>query len=146
MGSKDRDKARAGTWGTLRARVGRRGAFLLFLATLDTLIGYSLLTLPGAETAALHMGLPLSWWAGAWLTVGAVCAAGAFVRRDFAAYALAATLKVAWAIASAWAWLTYHIPQGWVGVIIWVMFATITLLISSWPEAFQSPGQPQGPP
>lgn len=123
-------------------RVGRRGAFLGFLAILDGLIGYSLLTLPAAEAGALHTGLPLSWWAGAWLTVGAVCAVGAFVPRDFAAYALAAGMMVLWAGVTAAAWFTYHTPQGWVGVVIWMMFATITLLISSWPEA----RPPEGPP
>ena len=132
-------------WAALRARAGRRGAFLLFLALLDTAIGYSLLTAPPAETAALHLVLPLPVWAWAWLTVSAACAVGAFLHRDRAAYAAAAGIKAAWAGITGRAWLLYHIPQGWVGVIFWAAFAVTVLLISSWPEEPPPPRQPPPP-
>ena len=134
-----------GRWGVLRHRVGRRGAFLLFLAILDAAIGYSLLTAPAAEVAAIHLVLPVAVWAWAWITVGAACAVSAFLTRDRTGYAVAAGLKAAWAGVTARAWLIYHIPQGWVGVVFWVAFAVTVLLISSWPEPPPPPRKPPPP-
>ena len=134
-----------GTWAGVRHRIGRRGAFLLFLAILDAAVGYSLLTAPPAEIAAVHLVLPPAFWAWAWLAVGAVCAVSAFLARDRAGFALAAGLKAAWAGVTARAWLIYHIPQGWVGVIFWLAFAITVLLISGWPEAPPPPLKPPPP-
>lgn len=132
-------------WGRLRHRIGRRGAFLLFLTILDAAIGYSLLTAPAAEVAAVHLVLPVEVWAAAWLAVGAACGVSAFLTRDRAGYAVAAGMKAAWAGVTARAWLIYHIPQGWLGVIFWLAFAVTVLLISGWPEAAPPPVKPPPP-
>lgn len=132
-------------WKRVRHRVGHRGAFLLFLALLDWALAYALLTLPPAAVAAQHLVPPATFWAGAWVFVGAVCVVGAFVREDRFAYAGAAGIKAAWAAVSVRTWLAGHTPQGWVAVVIWLAFAVTVLLISSWPEPQAPPRVPPPP-
>lgn len=128
----------------LLQRIGHRGAFLLFLAFLDATLAYSLLTVSSA--LVVHMVLPVTAWAWIWAATGAVCLARAAAQRDRVAFAVAAGTKTAWAGASAYAWLEFHVPTGWVATVIWLAFALTVLLISSWPEpphAGPPPGVPQ---
>lgn len=118
-----------------RTQVGRRGAFLLFLALLDVLYGYSLIATP---PSAVHLDLILSLaaWGWVWLSAGCLLAAGAFVRRDRIFFAIASMLKTAWAGAWAVVWIKDPIPRAWVSVAIWAAFAAIVLVVSTWPEVF----------
>lgn len=117
-------------------RVGRRGAFLAFLALLDLAYGWSLLETTPAQQRALDLLLPWQAWAVIWLIVGAVCAAGTLLRTgaDRLAFSLAAALMTCWALVFVRVWLYDHLPRGWVSVVIWLAFAAVVLLVSSWPE------------
>jgi hypothetical protein len=77
---------------TVTLRVGRRGAFLLFLALLDFVYAYGL-PFPGAaaNTSATYRFLaavaPLDAWALLWAGVGLVCFVFAFHKKDAPGYA-----------------------------------------------------------
>lgn len=123
----------------LRRRVGRRGCYLAFLALLDGVVAYSL-TFPEVRVVPLYRYaasvMPLAGWAAVWAGVGAVCGAQAFARRDQIGFGLAACLKAAWGALNLLAWLDGGVPRGWVGAMIWAAFAAITVVVSTWPEAW----------
>lgn len=119
--------------------VGRRGEFLLFLALLDVVVGFSLARpAPQAQrTPSVHLlseVAPLSWWAGLWLFVAVVCLWGAFRRGDRFAYACAAGLKVLWGGLFLFGWLAGEVVRGWAAAVIWLVFAVFVARIASWPE------------
>jgi hypothetical protein len=114
-------------------QIGRRGAFLTFLALLDLSYGYSLLASP-ALIKAFNLLLPYQAWAGAWLTSGVICATGIFSSRDRIQFSAAAFLKASWAFVMVRVWLYQHSPLGWVSVAIWLAFAAIIVLVSGWHE------------
>jgi hypothetical protein len=117
-------------------RLGRRGAFLLFLAVLDFAYGYALLT---ASIAALRASpdllLPVHAWGWIWAGMGAVCLSGTLARRDWPQFGAAATLKTAWAAVYADIWIVQHGVNAWVSVVVWLTFALAVLVVASWPEA-----------
>lgn len=133
-------------------RPGRRGAFLAFLAILDTAYGYSLLQPPARPGAAAGAAaarsqypiLPERAWAVIWLAAAAVCASGILARSDRVQYAAAATLKVAWAARSAWLW-HLHVPLAWISVTVWLAFAATVIIIAGWPEPGRPPVFPPPP-
>lgn len=117
--------------------IGRRGAFLLFLAILDFLFGYSILAAPSPPVAAhaIDLFLPAEAWAAAWMFVGAICLWQAFVKLDRLAFALAATIKITWGTTMLLSWmLTNSDPRGWVTAVIFVSFGILTGIVSYWPE------------
>ena len=118
----------------LRARIGRRGAFLGFLAMLDVVIGWFLLYPPAGSPPQPYPLLPAQAWAAWWLATAAACTAGMFLRTDRVAYAAAALLKTGWALRYAYLWYT-GVPQSWVAMAIWLAFAGAVLIIAGWPEA-----------
>src|SRR5687768_11084491 len=90
--------------------IGRRGAFLLFLALLDLIYGYSLLfptlrSLTNPTTLFLVEIAPLSVWGGLWLAVGILCLIFAFRRRDTIGFAAAMFLKVFWGLVFLFGWM-----------------------------------------
>lgn len=114
-------------------RVGHRGAFLLFLALLDILYGLSLHSVPG-PIAPYNLGLSTYWWGWTWVIVGVFLLWGVFLIRDKWHYAAAALIKAFWAAAMFEAWLTQGFTRGWVSGVIWLAFAGLVLVVSSWPE------------
>lgn len=122
-----------------RDRIGRRGAFLLFLAMLDVLVAGSFAWPP--KEVSLSSGLryvagiaPLWVWAGAWLAAGVCCAVGAFLRVDRWSFAAAMALKVLWGSLYLLGWAFGLVERGWVQAAIWLAFAAVVLLISTWAE------------
>lgn len=119
--------------------VGRRGEFLLFLVLLDVLYGFSLLRpAPDATRSAtvrfLVEVMPLPAWGCLWLAVGVICLVGAFTHGDRYAYACAAALKILWGSMFAIGWAAGVVERGWVGAVIWLVFAGWVMRIASWPE------------
>jgi hypothetical protein len=118
----------------LKRRIGHRGAFLLFLALLDFLYGWSLIIAP--ITPKMHEVLPFDVWGFIWIAGGFACLVGAFMRMDRVSYGVAAMLKAGWAVAwvKIW-WLNSDvIPRAWVSVAIWGAFSGLVVIVSTWPE------------
>lgn len=125
-------------------QVGRRGAFLLFLAILDGVYGLALLRQvpPPAHGTGSDLLLSPQAWAAIWIGTGIVCAACSVVRRDRVAFTLAAALKTAWAGVATWQWATGRLPTGWLSGVVWLAFAAVVLIVASWPEV--PPALPDG--
>lgn len=122
-------------WRYVGRHVGHRGAVLAFLMVLDILYGYSLNVAPG-PLAGVNLGFSIHSWSLIWFAVGVLLATGISARRDKVHFAIAATLKMAWAMVFLRAWLFDGYARGWVTFIIWAGFACLMLIISSWPEGF----------
>lgn len=125
----------------ITARIGRRGAALLFFALLDAIYCLGLLTVPRPMPefyAAMDGYLPLAWWAAAWAAVGVVCLAYAFSSWDSPAFVAAVVIKVAWGLFALLGWLSGSVDRGYVSSVIWLGFAAFVFLIAG--------GIPQAPP
>lgn len=128
----------------IRGQVGRRGAFLAFLALLDILYGYSILTIM-ATPPRLHLLLTYEQWGWAWLGVGVALLPGVFVRRDRFYYGLAAFLMAAWGGAWVDVWVSDPATlRAWVSVLVWFSFAGLVLVVSTWPEVRRLKGRDDG--
>lgn len=121
-------------------RLGRRGCFLLFLALLDLIYAYSLLVPPtrGQQSASLQLVAsiaPLWLWALAWAIPGVLCLVQAWQHDDRAAYAAAMAIKVLWGMVYVIAGVVGALERAYVGAAVWLAFALVVGLISTWPEA-----------
>jgi hypothetical protein len=121
------------------SRLGYRGAFLLFLSLVDVVYGWFLAnpTPEAQRTSAyewrVHI-MPPQAWGSIWLTVGVVLLISAFMRQDRIGYALAVGLKVGWVFVAAAGGVVGHVEGAWANVVIWGVFAGLTLLESGRPE------------
>jgi hypothetical protein len=134
-------------WDPLLARVGRRGASLLFLALVDIVYAYSLYDVtpesrsnPGLVFLAAL--LPLTVWAAAWTAVGLVCAVYAFARADRLAFAAASLLKVLWGTLYLLGWALGVVPRGYVAAVLFLGFAGFVQVIAGWMENRESKWTP----
>lgn len=121
-------------------RIGRRGAWLLFLAFVDLLYGLGLpelLRRPTSGLAFLTSLLPAQVWAGLWVAVAAACLIQAFVVRDRVAFSAGALLMMLWGMFHLVGWLLIDVPRGQIGAAIFLAFAGVTLLISGWRENWE---------
>jgi hypothetical protein len=107
---------------------GRRGVFLLFLCVLDVIYAYSLSISPAPGQ---HVN---PWWTWIWFAAAANALSGAFIRKDRIQYAIAAGVKVSWALYELQGFIEGSNPRGWISATVWFSFALIVLLIASWPE------------
>lgn len=123
----------------MRRRLGRRGSILLILAVIDVAFGLSLIG-PSAEalnsrsTVWREHFAPTWAWGSAWLFVGAILCVSAFMRHDATGYAAAIGWKITWGVITLASWLFGGVERGWVGAIIWFVFAGMIVIISGWPE------------
>lgn len=119
--------------------VGRRGAFLLFFGLLDVIYAYGLFQAQDAanrsatQSAAARV-FPLTVWAVLWLVVGLICVFFAFRREDRFGFVAAVVIKVMWGINMFLAWLLAGLHQGYLAAAVWLSFAVIAYLVSTWPE------------
>lgn len=120
-------------WGTLAHRIGRRGAFLGFLFVLDMGTAWSLWPLEVPRRFTLI--LPPHVWACLWLVAAAFCGVGVFMRRDRVPYTAAAAIKTLWAMLYFHLWLVQQLTDAWISAIVWLIFALIILMVSSWPDS-----------
>ncbi len=124
--------------GILR-RVGRRGAFLLFLGVLDAFYAFSLFK-PAPEVvqsaAVRWVGsmAPLWAWGALWAVVGALCVVYAFKRQDRIGFAAAVLLKVLWGTIYLLGWIFAGLARGYLSTAIWLALALLTYVVSTWPE------------
>ena len=123
-------------------RIGRRGGFLLFLALLDIIYAYGLIT-PTARSAQnpttlfLESVAPIPVWAGLWGTVGTLCLFYAFRQQDFPGYFAAMFLKALWAATFLLGWAFAGVERGYLSFAIWGAFAGVLALISGWRENWE---------
>jgi hypothetical protein len=125
------------------SRLGYRGAFLLFLALVDVVYGWFLInpTDEARRTSAYEWRshiMPPQAWGAIWITVGLVLLISAFMRQDRVGYALAVALKVAWVVVAAAGGASGHVEGAWTTVVIWGVFAGLTVLESGRPEPLQT--------
>lgn len=115
------------------ARIGRRGAALLFFTLLDVVYAAALLTAPLPLTPQ-YMWMteiaPLPVWAAGWAATAAICALYAFRAYDTPAFVAAVALKVAWGLTTFFGWLAGQVDRGWVLTVIWLAFAAFVALIA----------------
>lgn len=119
----------------LGRRIGRRGSFLLFLALLDSVYGYALVS---ANVAALRESpdfyLSLHTWGWIWVGAGLICLSGVLAWHDIMQFTAAALLYGAWAVLYCNAWIEQHLRQGWLSVAVWLSFAVTVMIVAGWPE------------
>lgn len=120
----------------LARRVGRRGGFLLFLALLDALYGYGLLSAPVPGVGGYGFGLPITVWAAGWFTAAAACVlcSPLALPRDRGGFIASAVMNAAWACEWAHLWLVQGYPHGWVSLVVWATFAGVVVMVSGWAE------------
>jgi hypothetical protein len=119
-------------------RVGHRGTFLSFLALLDGLYGYSILS----DTASLtpyHLWLKPAVWGVVWLGTGVFLATGVPMKHDRFHYSVASILFAGWTSAMVNVWITQDTPRIWVDVVLFAAFAALVVVVSSWPELRRLP-------
>jgi hypothetical protein len=128
----------------LAARVGRRGAALLFFTGLDILICVSLITAPRPLVplyAWMDGMMPIAVWAGLWALVAAVCLVFALRTYDTPAFMAAVALKVGWGLLALYGWLAGAVERGWITAVIWLAFAAFVYLIAGGIPAPLRPGR-----
>ncbi|MCG5214533.1 hypothetical protein [Streptosporangium sp. KLBMP 9127] len=128
----------------LAHRIGRRGASLLFVALVSTVVALSLMSPPREVLATagylvLDAILPLRVWAAIWLLTAVLCVGQAFVRSDRIAFACASAMMVAWSLIYIVGAFTGVNPRGWVLGGVWLAFGAWLTLISTWAEDVARP-------
>ncbi|WP_432147971.1 hypothetical protein [Streptomyces sp. bgisy029] len=106
----------------LRARLGRRGPFLLFMGVGKVCWGIGLIVEP-PNTGGLELltGLaPLHCWAWVWIAAGAVTFASAWLRfaQDRIGFLAASVPPALWAFVYGWAAVTGAYSRG-VFIFLW---------------------------
>ncbi len=130
-------------------RIGRRGAFLLFLSLLDWVYAYGLAfptprAISNPTYQFLSSTLPLQVWGALWAIVGTLCFVFAFRQHDAPGYAAAMFIKVLWALVFLLGWAFADVERGYLSTAIWGAFAAVLALIATWPEPEPGNGH-QGP-
>lgn len=123
----------------LLKRVGRRGAFLLFLAVLFV---NGALSFQNQDTKLLRQVYPLFEyvppvvWAFSWVATAVFCAVAAMWSRfELLAFSLAQLMFTSWAGNYFWAWIEGSpLPRPWSGMLIYLAFAGTIMLVAGWRE------------
>jgi hypothetical protein len=122
----------------IRARLGRRGASLLFFAFLDLAFALIMATTTDPSTSAGYAFLsriaPLWVWAVPWAVVGLLCLAYSIAEHDRPAFIAVSALKVGWGVLYLAGWLWGEIDRGYVAAVIWGAFAGFVQVIAGWAE------------
>ena len=116
-------------------RIGRRGSYLIFLALLDLLYGYSIIAQAGPLFTQVNLYLSDDTWGFIWIAASAVIFFNAFLRMDRVGYVVATVLKFVWGTLMLAAWMFQpNDPRGWVAAVIWFAFGILTAIVANWPE------------
>lgn len=127
----------------MKARLGRRGTFLLLLAVIDVAYGYSLIG-PSAEASTSSAVIwrqhfaPTLVWGGGWLLVGAILIVSAFMQHDAFGYATAIGWKILWSLMALLSWAFGDVDRGWVLAVIFGVFGGMVAVVSGWSEPVTS--------
>jgi hypothetical protein len=124
-------------WAGICCRLGHRGAFLLALGLFDE---WYALSIPGVAATGTPAGrwiahvLPLLGWTALWAAAGVILIAGALVRSDAFAFATAVLIKLTWALVYLIGWAVHGVYRGWASAAVWLAFAAVVMIVSTWPE------------
>lgn len=123
----------------LRCRLSQRGALLLIVGVVDLVYAFGLRSAPQetrvSATYAFYAALlPLWAWSALWACVGALCLTQAWTPRDRVAYTAAAGLLMLWAGLHVAAWIAGVLPRGYVLGVIWLLAATVVMIMSTVPR------------
>jgi hypothetical protein len=126
-------------FGRLVQQVGRRGAFLLFLALLDGVYAYSLFYPTASSrqspTSEFLISIAPLWvWGLPWAAVGLVCGIFAFVKFDWPGFAAAIFIKVLWSVMFLTGWIFVDVERGYLSSAIWGAFGLLVALVAGWRE------------
>lgn len=108
-----------------RARLGRRGPFLVFMGIGKVCFGAGMIIQPPALSGLdllIHFG-PLRYWAWVWIIAGSVAFASAWVPfgQDRFGFLAASVPPTIWAFVYGWAAVVGQYPRG-----IWIFLWYIT--------------------
>lgn len=128
-------------------RIGRRGAFLLFLSMVELTYAVSLLfpTDDSRQTVTFRYiveVLPPWVWAVLWGGSGIVCLVFAFRKWDAPGYMAAMFLMTFWALIFLLGWMFAGVERGYLSAAIWGAFGAVTWLIGGWPEPAREADEP----
>jgi hypothetical protein len=118
----------------LVVRVGRRGSFLLFLALIDFVYGWSLISITNPALAVIHLFPSSLAWGIAWIMAGVICLVEAFAIWDRLAFSLSVLIQFLWGMQMFVAWFNGSNPYGWITATVFLGFAMLTGIVSFWPE------------
>jgi hypothetical protein len=104
-----------------------------------SLIGPSAEALSSKATIWREHFAPTWVWGAAWLFVAAILCVSAFMRHDALGYATAIGWKIVWGMTTLASWAFGDVARGWLGAVIWFVFAGMIVIISGWPEPHRSP-------
>ncbi len=117
----------------LRARLGRRGAFLLLIGIGKVCWGVGYIAAPQPPSQGLRILTdiaPMHCWAMVWVLAGLITAGAAFVKvgRDWAGYAAALVPPTLWATAYMVAAVSGGYTRG-IFVAIWYLTSHIGVIL-----------------
>lgn len=125
-----------------RSRIGRRGACLLIFGFIPFCIGGALFVQPtdrhgGNRTIpVLEKLAPAEVWSVAWMTLGLVAMACAFLgwrmmRRGFM---IAYSLPLFWGAGYFASWALGWLVTGWISGIVYLGYSLLVIVIAGWEE------------
>ncbi|WP_263165382.1 hypothetical protein [Streptomyces sp. SCSIO ZS0520] len=135
----------------LRARLGRRGGYLLVAGAGWLLYGVQVVADPRPTTvraaSILRTVAPLEAWGWLWIACSAVAVGAAWARGpawQVAGFSAAALPPLLWAGGFAAAWLRGADPQAWAGAATWAGASARLMVVAGWREQVPGPGPEVG--
>ncbi len=109
--------------------------FLLFIGLLSVVTSFGVFAAPSTtQTEALGRLVPLPVWGVMWATTALLCIVEAFSPIDWHAYIAAFTSTMMWSALYFTSWAMGIVDRGWSGGAIYLGFATVIAVVSTWPE------------
>ncbi|MFE6126820.1 hypothetical protein ACFQ6Q_00885 [Streptomyces sp. NPDC056437] len=119
--------------------LGRRGAYLLSIGTVWTLIGYGMVTAPQPDQRGLRLLLdrvPLEVWGWLWIAAGLTAIVSAFLPegRDWPGFLVLPLMVLPWVISYLVAWWQGDFPRGWIAAALYGALAAGIFVVAGWRE------------
>jgi hypothetical protein len=116
------------------ARIGWRGAALLFFALVGGVYSIALATAPQPLPEAYVWAdrvLPLPAWAAIWGITGAACLVCAFLKHDHTAFVVFAFVSAWWGLLSLTGWLWGGVERGFLNAAIFIPLAGLMYVLAA---------------
>jgi hypothetical protein len=134
---------------SLRAHLGRRGAFLLLISAAWLLLGVAYLTTGTATRPGLVLPLalmPIEAWGVVWVVCGLAGAISAFLRgpgQDTVGFLAVEAIATVWGLSYLGGWLIGSYSRGWITGAIFLTVSGAVIIAAGWaePEGYSPPVQ-----